>query len=112
MPQNAMSDIAVNPSSMNLRRLRKCSAEHKDEVFTRLFRYLLREDVYIAAYQNLYANTGAMTKGIDNDTADGFGLDYVHELIEELRNGTYQAKPVRRVYIPKKNGKLRPLGVP
>ena len=97
---------------MILERLRKCSAEHKDEIFTRLFRYLMREDVYIAAYQNLYSNGGAMTKGTDNDTADGFGLDYVHELIEELRNGTYRAKPVRRVYIPKKNGKLRPLGVP
>ena len=97
---------------MILERLRKCSAEHKDEIFTRLFRYLLREDVYIAAYQNLYSNSGAMTKGTDNDTADGFGLDYVHELIGELRGGTYRAKPVRRVYIPKKNGKLRPLGVP
>ena len=53
-----------------------------------------------------------MTKGIDNDTADGFGIDYVHDLINDLRNGTYRAKPVRRVYIPKKNGKMRPLGVP
>ena len=97
---------------MILERLRKCSAEHEDEIFTRLFRYLLRDDVYIAAYQNLYFNKGAMTKGTDNDTADGFGLDYIHELIEDLRNGTYQAKPVRRVYIPKKSGKLRPLGVP
>jgi group II intron reverse transcriptase/maturase len=107
-----MESVDTQPSSRILERLRKCSAEHKDEIFTRLFRYLLREDVYIAAYQNLYSNGGAMTKGTDNDTADGFGLDYVHELIEELRNGTYRAKPVRRVYIPKKNGKLRPLGVP
>lgn len=97
---------------MILERLRRCSAEHEDEVFTRLFRYLLREDVYIAAYQNLYSNKGAMTKGIDDDTASGFGLEYVRNLTEELRNGSYKANPVRRVYIPKKNGKLRPLGVP
>ena len=103
---------AIKPSSEILERLRKCSAEHTDEIFTKLFRYLLRDDIYLAAYQNLYSNDGAMTKGIDNDTADGFGIDYVHDLINDLRNGTYRAKPVRRVYIPKKNGKMRPLGVP
>ena len=97
---------AIKPSSDILERLRKCSAEHTDEIFTKLFRYLLRDDIYLAAYQNLYANNGAMTKGIDNDTADGFGIDYVHNLINDLRNGTYRAKPVRRVYIPKKNGKM------
>jgi group II intron reverse transcriptase/maturase len=107
-----MDNIVINPSSRILEQLRKCSAEHNDEIFTRLFRYLLREDIYIAAYQNLYSNKGAMTKGTDNDTADGFGIDYIRELIEDLRSGTYRAKPVRRVYIPKKNGKLRPLGVP
>ena len=108
-----MNKVVTKPSSDILERLRKCSTEHTDEVFTRIYRYLLREDIYIAAYQNLYANDGAMTKGIDNDTADGFGIEYIRDLIEDLRNGTYHATPVRRVYIPKKNGKkLRPLGVP
>ena len=111
MPQKDSKQI-IKPSSDILEHLRKCSAEHRDEVFTRLFRYLLREDIYIAAFQNLYSNKGAMTKGIDNDTADGFGMEYVKELIDELRNGNYHAKPVRRTYIPKKNGKLRPLGIP
>jgi group II intron reverse transcriptase/maturase len=109
----AMNKVVTKPSSDILERLRKCSTEHTDEVFTRIYRYLLREDIYIAAYQNLYANDGAMTKGIDNDTADGFGIEYIRDLIKDLRNGTYHATPVRRVYIPKKNGKkLRPLGVP
>jgi len=73
---------------------------------------LLREDIYYAAYQKLYANRGATTKGIDDDTADGFSDFYVKELIQSLKDGTYEANPVRREYIPKKNGKLRPLGIP
>ena len=102
----------MKPTSMILERIAKSSTEHKDGVFTRIYRYLLREDIYFAAYQKLYANKGATTKGIDNDTADGFSSKYVNDLIQELKNGTYQANPVRRVYIEKKNGKLRPLGIP
>ncbi len=77
----------MNPTSEILERVNKSSSEHHDGVFTRLFRYLLREDIYFAAYQKLYANSGAMTPGSDNDTADGFSAEYVHELIEELRSG-------------------------
>ncbi|MCD8145150.1 MAG: hypothetical protein LUD79_07440 [Oscillospiraceae bacterium] len=65
-----------------------------------------------AAYQKLYANRGTSTKGVDNDTADGFSGAYVSALIQELKEGTYRAKPVRREYIAKKNGKMRPLGIP
>ena len=102
----------MKPTSEILERIEKCSSEHKDGVFTRLYRYLLREDIYYAAYQKLYANKGATTQGIDNDTADGFSDFYVKELIQSLKDGTYEANPVRREYIPKKNGKLRPLGIP
>ena len=102
----------MKPTSEILERIEKCSSEHKDGVFTRLYRYLLREDIYYAAYQKLYANKGATAQGIDNDTADGFSDFYVKELIQSLKDGTYKANPVRREYIPKKNGKLRPLGIP
>jgi retron-type reverse transcriptase len=65
------------------------------------------------AYMNLYANTGAMTVGTDpHDTIDGMSLKRIHNLAEELKHGTFQWKPVRRVYIKKANGKLRPLGIP
>ena len=86
----------MKPTSEILERIEKCSSEHKDGVFTRLYRYLLREDIYYAAYQKLYANKGATTQGIDNDTADGFSDFYVKELIQSLKDGTYKANPVRR----------------
>ena len=84
----------MKPTSEILERIEKCSSEHKDGVFTRLYRYLLREDIYYAAYQKLYANKGATTQGIDNDTADGFSDFYVKELIQSLKDGTYKANPV------------------
>lgn len=102
----------MKPTAEILERINKNSNEHKEGVYTRLYRYLLREDIYYSAYQKLYSNKGASTKGIDNDTADGFGKEYVENLIEELRNNAYRPKPVRREYIKKTNGKMRPLGIP
>lgn len=102
----------MNPTSDILERITESSKQHPDGVFTRLYRYLLREDIYYTAYKNLYANAGAATKGIDDDTADGFGVKYVSGIIESLRSLEYSPKPVRRTYIPKHNGKLRPLGIP
>lgn len=102
----------MNPTSDILERIAESSKSHPDGVFTRLYRYLLREDIYYTAYKNLYVNAGAATKGIDDDTADGFGANYVSDIIESLKNLEYSPKPVRRTYIPKHNGKLRPLGIP
>lgn len=102
----------MKPTSEILKRISKSSADHKDGVFTRLYRYLLREDVYYTAYKNLYANQGAATKGTDEDTADGFGKEYIEKIISDLSSGKYEPKPVRRTYIPKKDGKQRPLGIP
>ena len=86
--------------------------KHKQETFTRLYRYLLREDLYYQAYKKLYANNGAATKGIDDDTADGFCEEKIQKIIISLKDGTYQPKPVRRIYKEKLNGKKRPLGIP
>ena len=103
---------ALQPTSKILERMYHSSKDHPNGVFTRLYRYLLREDIYAMAFQNLYANAGALTKGSNDDTADGFSIQYVQDIIASLRNGTYHATPVRRVYIKKANGKLRPLGIP
>ena len=102
----------MKPTSEILARMENSSCNHPDGIFTRLYRYLLREDIYMKAYNNLYANSGASTKGTDNDTADGFSNEYVQRIINELANLSYEPKPVRRVYIPKRNGSVRPLGIP
>lgn len=102
----------MKPTIEILTRLQENSKNNHDEVFTKLFRYLLRPDIYYTAFHNLYANNGAATKGVNDDTADSFSEDKVSKIIEVLRNGTYKPKPVRRTYIKKKNGKQRPLGLP
>ena len=57
----------MKPTIEILENISRNSSKNKDEIFTRLYRYLLRPDLYYAAYQNLYSNKGAATKGVDND---------------------------------------------
>lgn len=104
----------MKPTTKILENISKNSRKNKDEIFTRLYRYLLRPDLYYVAYQNLYANKGAATKGVDNDTADGFSQEKIEKIIQSLKDGSYSPKPVRRTYIKKKNNssKKRPLGIP
>lgn len=102
----------MKPTMKILIKLQENSKKNHDEVFTRLYRYLLRPDIYYVAYQHLYSNKGAGTKGVTDDTADGFSEIYIENIIEALKNEMYQPKPVRRTYIKKSNGKMRPLGLP
>lgn len=103
---------AMKPTVAILENITKVSQGNKEQTFTRLYRYLLRPDIFYLAYQNLYANNGAATKGVTDDTADGFSEKKVLSIIKSLKNGTYRPSPVRRTYIPKRNGKMRPLGIP
>ncbi len=80
--------------------------------YERLYRVLFNREMYAVAYQKIYANEGNMTKGSDEQTIDGMSLKRIETLIEALKNESYQPMPSRRVYIPKKNGKKRPLGIP
>ena len=77
-----------------------------------LYRLLYNPTLYLRAYARLYANEGAMTPGSNGETVDGMKLEKIQRLIDDLRHERYRWTPVRRVYIPKKNGKLRPLGIP
>ena len=53
-----------------------------------------------------------MTKGIDGETLSGMGMERINRIIRKIRDGSYKPSPVRRQYIPKANGKVRPLGIP
>jgi group II intron reverse transcriptase/maturase len=102
----------MQPTTEILEKIRQNSTCNRDEVFTRLYRYLLRPDLYYIAYKKLYSNNGAGTKGVDGDTADGFSEEKILNIIKSLTDESYSPKPARRTYIRKANGKLRPLGIP
>jgi RNA-directed DNA polymerase len=76
-----------------------------------LFRLLENPILWHEAYAKIYSNKGAMTPGVDEVTLDGFSEERVMSIMERLKNGTYRFQPVRRTYVPKKNGKKRPLGI-
>jgi len=78
----------------------------------RLYRELYEPVFYLRAYAKIRANAGAMTPGVTGETVDGMSLDKVRRIIETLRDGAFAWSSVRRIYIPKRNGKLRPLGLP
>ncbi|WP_308117161.1 reverse transcriptase/maturase family protein [Streptomyces guryensis] len=77
-----------------------------------LYRQMFNKDLYLLAYGGIYSNKGAMTPGVSEDTADGMSEGKIDQIIEAMRGERYRFSPARRVYIPKKNGKLRPLGLP
>jgi group II intron reverse transcriptase/maturase len=78
----------------------------------RLYRQLFNPQLYLLAYGRLYSNKGAMTPGPDGETVEGMSLGKIGRIIDALRHERFRFKPVRRTYIPKKNGKKRPLGLP
>ena len=79
---------------------------------TELYRQLFNPQLYLVAHGRIYSNHGAMTPGATQETADGMSLEKIDAIIEAMRHERYRFSPARRTYIPKKNGKLRPLGLP
>lgn len=77
-----------------------------------LYRQLFNPQMYLLAYGRIYSNHGAMTPGATQETADGMSMEKIETIIDAMRHERYRFSPVRRTHIPKKNGKLRPLGLP
>lgn len=85
----------------------------KPEVtFDKLFQKLYNAELWLLAYQRIAPKPGNMTAGVDGKTIDGAGLQLIRDAIADLKASRYKPLPVRRAYIPKPNGKQRPLGIP
>ena len=80
--------------------------------YERLYRILFNEQMFFVAYQRMCAKPGNMTPGTDGKTEDEMSIDRINKLIESIKDETYSPNPAKRTYIPKKNGKMRPLGIP
>jgi group II intron reverse transcriptase/maturase len=78
----------------------------------RLYRQLFNKELFLLAYGRIYANAGSMTPGVTTETVDGMSLAKIEAIIDALLRERYRWWPVKRINIPKKNGKLRPLGLP
>lgn len=96
-------------------RLRKiaelCKENPQFIVNDRLFRLLYDREIYMLAYEKIKSKPGNMTPGIVPTTLDGMSIEVVDEIIASLKNGSFRFQPGRRVYIPKANGKKRPLTI-
>lgn len=101
----------MNPNKLDLRlnSLRNSKDTSRVKNLYTLFWY---EEIWYQAYQNIYSNRGAFTKGINSDTLDDFNKIRVNNIIQLIKDNKYSPTPVRRVLIPKTNGKTRPLGIP
>ena len=84
----------------------------KERVNTKLYRLLYKEELYLVAYERIKSAPGNLTPGSDGETIDGFSLKAIRQIIQEMRSERFQFKPVRTVYLPKPNGKMRKLGIP
>jgi group II intron reverse transcriptase/maturase len=87
-------------------------SKDKTYKFQRIYRNLYNPGFYWRAYQNIYANKGSMTPGVDGTTLSGLSERRIGRIIESLKDHSYQPLPARREYIEKKNSnKKRPLGI-
>ena len=77
-----------------------------------VYRQLYNPDLYLRAYGKIYKNDGAMTRGSTGETVDGMSQEKISHMIDLVRQERVKWTPVRRTYIPKSNGKQRPLGMP
>ncbi|SFB96388.1 Type II intron maturase [Bacillus sp. OV322] len=79
--------------------------------YDRLYRNLYNPEFFCLAYQHLYGKPVEMMEGVNNDTADGMSLEKINNLIERLKDQSYQPAPIGKADLPKRDGSNRP-GIP
>lgn len=92
--------------------VRDLAQENPERRFEKLYRVICDEQWLTEAWKLIRPNKGSNTAGTDGQTKSDVDATLIGQLAIKLRNGDYKPKPVRRVYIPKANGKVRPLGIP
>jgi RNA-directed DNA polymerase len=102
----------VNNVAKEMEHLHKLAVLDRAKRFTDLWAYVLSEVWLSQAWEEIRRNQGSQTPGIDRETGNDIDLERIRQLSKKLREGSYQPHAVRRVYIPKSHGKLRPLGIP
>jgi group II intron reverse transcriptase/maturase len=95
-----------------MERLHKISKRSPMQIRKSLWKLLVKPEWLAQAWEEIRRNKGSQTAGVDNTTAIDVDLDLINKLAQQLKDGTYRPTPVRRVLIPKANGKTRPLGIP
>ncbi len=112
-PVNERENVPMQFHRLSRRLEGISDASAKGYPIRNLYRLMYMPEIWYEAYANLYSNKGAITKGVNENTMDGFSAKRVERIIAALREGEYRFTPVRRIYIPKRTGnKKRPLGVP
>ncbi len=109
--QNASRTLSRSDAPSALERVRDTARRNKEVKFTALMHHIYNRETLRAAYEQLKKDAAP---GVDGETWQHYGEaleENLHDLSHRLRRGAYQAKPVRRVYIPKTDGGQRPLGV-
>lgn len=92
--------------------IRELSKKKAGWVHQDVFRILRKEDIWIAAYENIKRNKGTLTPEVTKDTLDGTGLTRLRKIQMEVLAEQYRFQPVKQTWVPKENKKLQPLGVP
>ncbi len=92
--------------------IRHISEKNNEWKHKELFRILHKEDIWVAAYENIKSNKGALTPGSTKETLDGMSLTRLNNLRKKVLTERYRFKPVKEIEIPKSDGRKRPLGLP
>jgi RNA-directed DNA polymerase len=112
LERNAPRTQSRTGASSALERIRQAARQDRKQRFTALFHHVYAIDRLRRSYYSIRREAAA---GIDGQTWREYGRDLESRLMDlssRLKRGAYRAKPVRRAYIPKADGRQRPLGVP
>src|SRR3990172_1511232 len=110
--RNALRTQGRGGAPSALERVRQAARRHRKQRFTALLHHVYDTDRLCTAYYGLKRDAAA---GVDGETWRTYGDNLeanLLDLADRLKRGAYRAKPVRRAFIPKADGRQRPLGVP